>query len=162
MSKKAVFGTGYIGHPNFILPVHRHGVVALDIDSAAVKLIDQRYSSTADCEISDHLAHKPLCQRVMSDKQVAYSDEFALSPCPSTATSHQSRRYLLSRGGGARSNDVAVLLTDKTAGEAIRLLADTFLAMRVAYFKEIFATRLCMRSIWQGLSGRAVFSPYSF
>jgi UDPglucose 6-dehydrogenase len=70
--KIAIAGTGYVGLSNAVLLAQHNEVVALDIISEKVNLLNDKLSPIADAEIEDFLTNKPLNFRATTDKEDAY------------------------------------------------------------------------------------------
>jgi UDPglucose 6-dehydrogenase len=213
--KITVVGTGYVGLSLAVLLSRQHNVVALDIDEAKVKKINERVSPIDDADIAHALSHEALrLQATLSAAQGYQDAEWVIVATPTdydpitqvfdtksveavilqcqqhnpAATvvikstvpvgfterfkqKHSLRNVIFSpeflREGkalhdnlypsrivvGEQSNrgqafadmlrhashnpDVSVLLTGNNEAEAIKLFANTYLAMRVAYFNEL-------------------------
>lgn len=81
--KIAIAGTGYVGLSNAILLAQHNEVVALDIVTEKVDMLNRKASPIVDAEIEDYLANKPLNLRATLDKRDAYSGaEFVIIATP--------------------------------------------------------------------------------
>ena len=70
--KIAIAGIGYVGLSNAIMLAQHNEVVALDISSIKVDMLNRKQSPIEDNEIEHYLKHKPLNLRATLNKQDAY------------------------------------------------------------------------------------------
>lgn len=219
--KIAIAGTGYVGLSNAILLAKNHDVVAVDIISEKVEMINKGKSPIVDAEIEEYLSTKQLNLSATTDSKNAYKNADFIIICTPTNydpikkyfdtssveevikiilevntganiiikstvpvgfTSAIRKKYLYEnilfspeflREGkalydnlypsriivgtdtqntylvnmanefaymlkkGSLKNDADILIMGFTEAEAVKLFANTYLALRVAYFNEL-------------------------
>ena len=118
--KIAVAGIGYVGLSVAVLLSQHNKVTAVDIIQEKVEMINSRKSPIVDKEAEEYLAAKELDLIATTDGDAAYKD--ADYVVISTPTNYDPEKNYFDTSSVA---------------EAVKLFANTYLALRVAYFNEL-------------------------
>lgn len=213
--KITVVGAGYVGLANAILLAQNNEVVALEVNSTIVDMLNNKQAHIADKEIEQYLSTKQLNLRATSDKDDAYKDtDYVIVATPTnydettnsfdTSTvegviedvlaqdtkapiiikstipvgftkemretkgtdriifspeflregqalydnlnpsriivgdkTDEAKQFANLLAEGAEKEDIDILFMEPTEAEAVKLFANTYLAMRVSFFNEL-------------------------
>ena len=129
--KIAVAGTGYVGLSIATLLSQHHEVMAVDIVPEKVELINQRKSPIQDEYIEKYLAEKELNDNLYPSRIIVGTD----TQNARLVKAANTFAGLLQEG--AIKEDIDTLIMGFTEAEAVKLFANTYLALRVSYFNEL-------------------------
>lgn len=141
--KIAVAGTGYVGLSIATLLSQHHEVVAVDIIPEKVDLIDHKKSP-----IQDEYIEKYYCDNIIfSPEFLRESKALYDNLYPSriiVGTDVENARLVKAANTfagllqeGAIKQNIDTLIMGFTEAEAVKLFANTYLALRVSYFNEL-------------------------
>lgn len=117
--KIAIVGTGYVGLSNAVLLAQHNDVVALDVVSEKVEMLNQKQSPIDDPEIIDFLSNKELSLRATLNEQEAFQNsEYVIVATP---TDYDSKTNYFN----TKSVEAVILAVKKYNPEAVVIIKST-------------------------------------
>ncbi|HES0398582.1 TPA: UDP-glucose 6-dehydrogenase [Streptococcus pyogenes] len=144
--KIAVAGSGYVGLSLGVLLSLQNEVTIVDILPSKVDKINNGLSPIQDEYIEYYLKSKQLSIKATLDSKAAYKEYDNLYPSriivsceenDSPKVKADAEKFALLLKSAAKKNNVPVLIMGASEAEAVKLFANTYLALRVAYFNEL-------------------------
>ncbi len=158
--KIAVAGTGYVGLSIATLLAQHHQVTAVDVIPEKVEMLNRKQSPIQDDYIEKYLAEKELNLTATLDGASAYKDaDFIVIAAPTnydpvknyfdthhledvidlvlSVNPNAVMTFVGLLQEGALKEDIPVLYMGMKEAEAVKLFANTYLALRVSYFNEL-------------------------
>lgn len=130
--KIAVAGTGYVGLSNAVLLAQCNEVEAVDIVPERVEMLNKRKCAIVDKELEQFLAEgRALYDNLYPSRIIVGTD------LQNRKLADKAQQFAVLLEQSAKKEKIDILITDFTEAEAVKLFANTFLALRVAFFNEL-------------------------